>query len=78
MIDSDLAAIAAHVTGKTPAQVQELRDRIVAEVRSIEANFPERTPADDPGRFELLRARLTCARRRREVDYLEQLLGARP
>jgi hypothetical protein len=33
---------------------------------------------DDPGRFQLQRDQLTCARRRREVDYLDQLLGVRP
>jgi len=73
--DLELAAIAAYVAGMDQAQVRSVRDRIVAEVRSIEARFPERTPMDDPGRFQLQRDRLTCARRRREANYLSQLLA---
>jgi hypothetical protein len=74
MLPSELGAIVAHVAGMNNDQVRLVRDRIVAEVRSIEARFRERLPMDDPGRFQLERDRLTCARRRREVDYLNQLL----
>ena len=77
-VDNELAAIAAHVAGMSEDQVRAVRDHIIAEVQGIEAHFPERRPMDDPGRFQLQRDQLTCARRRREVDYLDQLLGVRP
>lgn len=75
-ITSELAAIAEHAARLNRDQMRSLRDRILADVHRIEARYPERRPPDDPGRFELDRDRATCARRRREVDYLEGLLNA--
>jgi hypothetical protein len=76
MLPTELQPIASFVKGLSRDQVRTVRDQIAAEVHSIESRFPERTPMDDPGRFQLERDRVTCARRRREVDYLDHLIGA--
>jgi hypothetical protein len=76
--DTDLAAIASHVSGMNKFQIQAVRDRIVKEVavmnRSIDARMGDNAPLDDPGKFALQRDRFAAMRRRREVDYLENLL----
>jgi hypothetical protein len=72
--DPDLEPIARFVAGKSCEQIQALRDRILNEIEQLEAHFPFREPLDDPGRFALQRDRLTCARRRREIDYLNEML----
>jgi hypothetical protein len=73
--DGELAAIAAHVAGMSQAQIAGLRDGILAEVIAMEARMPEHTPPDDPGRFQLKRDQASCAQRRREIDYLDQVLA---
>jgi hypothetical protein len=75
--DPELHPIARFCEGLTQEQIRAVRDNIVSEVASLEAGFPERRPIDDPGRFQLERDRLTCARRRREVDFLDNLVAQR-
>jgi hypothetical protein len=72
--DTDLHPIARFCEGLSKAQMQTVRERLIAEIASLEAGFPERTPMDDPGRFQVQRDRQTCARRRREIDFLNRLL----
>jgi hypothetical protein len=72
--DPELHPIAHFCEGLSKAQVQTVRERLIAEIASLEAGFPERRPIDDPGRFALERDRATCARRRREAEFLQRLL----
>jgi hypothetical protein len=74
--DFELDAIAKYVEGMSNAQVEVVRELIMDEVHTLEARFPARLPNDDPGRFEFARVKLTCERRRREVDFLNKLLCA--
>jgi hypothetical protein len=78
-LDTELAAIATHAARMSAEQVRALRERIVREVADLEADVARRQRtfpmhADD---IDIRRDRATCARRRREVDYLNELL-ARP
>jgi hypothetical protein len=76
--DTDLGAIANHVSGMNKFQIQAVRDRIVKELKamneSIDARMGDKAPLDDPGKFAVQRDRFTAMRRRREVDYLDDLL----
>lgn len=75
---TDLAAIASHVSGMNKFQIQGVRDRIVKEIavmnESINRRMGDNAPLDDPGKFAVQRDRFTAMRRRREVDYLDDLL----
>lgn len=72
--DTNTAAIAVCVAGMSAAQVTAVRDGIITEIRSIGARLPAGEPPDDPHRFRIARDRATCARRWREVEYLNSLL----
>ena len=75
-IDPELAAIATHAARLSADQVRALRDTIVTEIASLEASIDtrERASRADADQFDIRRDRATCARRRREVDYLNQLM----
>jgi hypothetical protein len=79
-IDPEVAAIATYVAGMDHDQVLALRDRIVAEIATVERNAAARERAFpvDGDKFDIRRDRAQCARRRREVDYLNQALAAPP
>jgi hypothetical protein len=76
--DANLHAIARFAEGLSKEQVQAVRDNIVTEIADLEASVAQRqrTFPMHANDFDITRDRLTCARRRREVTYLDQLLAA--
>jgi hypothetical protein len=75
-LDPEFQPIAAHVAGKNKFEIQALRSRLIAEVQALESNLSACPPMDDPGLFRLKRDRVTVARRRREIAFLNGLLDA--
>jgi hypothetical protein len=76
-VDAELAPIAMHVARMSPDAVRAMRDDIVNEIITLESSIAARKRgypmhAHD---FDILRDQQCCARRRREVDYLNQLLA---
>jgi hypothetical protein len=72
---AELAFVAAHIAGMSMADVRLVHARMLADLHRIEARMPERTPLDDPGRFELARDRAICERLRRAMQLIQGRLN---
>jgi hypothetical protein len=75
--DPELHPIARFVEGLTGEQIRTVRDNIVTEVATLEAEVAtrQRTFPVHANDFGIQRDQRRCAVRRREVDYLNQLLA---
>ncbi|MGB9331496.1 MAG: hypothetical protein WCB10_12075 [Steroidobacteraceae bacterium] len=78
--DAEVAAIATHAARLSTDQLRALRDRIVAEIESLEASIARRQRAFpmQAHDFDIQRDQARCVQRRREVAYLNRVLATPP
>ena len=73
--DPDIAATRNFLRDKSPADALQLRTRIVAELKTVEASIVARGRiVDNPGSFALQRDQAANAVRRKIIGFLDSLL----